>query len=75
MICRLVKGVFEFRTNSNVCGFFVNHTLWKFPVHCLTHNPQQTDTAVHKPNSNYSGEVSPFNFVVCSGLKNVHISE
>lgn len=76
MICRLVKGVFEFCKNSNVWGFFfLNHTLWKFPLHCLTHNPQQTTTMVHKPSSNCSGEVSPFNFVVCSGLKYVHINE
>lgn len=71
---RLVKDVSEFCKNSNA-WLVLDHTFWKFPLHCLTHNPQHMNPVVHKPNSNCFGEVSPFNFVACSGLKNVHISE
>lgn len=39
---RLVKDVSEFCKNSNA-WLVLDHTFWKFPLHCLTHNPQHVN--------------------------------
>lgn len=82
IVCGLVKYVLEFCKNSNVLGFFCIffcifffHILWKSLLNCLPCNSQQMNPLVLQPGFNSSGKVLPFNFVVCSGQKNVHISE